>query len=77
MKPTIPEILPRVQHYIAQPGNEAGGALHIVLDGNVEDSHVTFCLKCAEEWGDTEGAEIARCLLQMSKTQRRVIVRRL
>lgn len=48
-----------------------GGNLHIVLDdGNVKDSNVQFCLNQAEENGDVKGVELAKILLQMSKTQR-------
>lgn len=77
MKPTVPEVLPQINAYLAQPGNSVGGNLHIVLaDGNVKDSHVQFCLDEAVADGDEEGARLARLLLKMSKTQRRVIYRR-
>ncbi len=71
MKPTVPEVLPLVQAYYATPGNEVGGALHLVLsDGNVNDSHVQFCLNAARERGDEKGIELAELLLRMSRTQR-------
>lgn len=71
MKPTVPEVLPLVRAYYAKDGNGAGGSLHIVLDdGNVEDSHVRFCLEFAREEGDEDGVRLAETLLQMSQTQR-------
>lgn len=70
-RPTVPDVLPRVQTYYAQAGNGAGGSLHIVLDDfNLEDHSVQFCIEWAEERGDTEGAEIGRLLLQMTRSQR-------
>lgn len=72
MKPTIPEVRARFLAYYQQPGNSCWGSLHIVLDdGNIADDHVRFCVGFAERNNDPEGAELARILLQMSKTQRR------
>lgn len=71
-KPTIPEVLPRLRDYYAQPGNEAGGSLHIVLeDGNVADDYVRFCIEEAGRRDDVDGVALARLLLRMNKTQRR------
>lgn len=71
MKPTIPEVIDRFRAYQAIPGNGAWGSLHVVLDDdNVDDSTVAFCIEYAEKCGDTEGAELARILLTMSRTQR-------
>ena len=68
-KPTIPDVMPLVDAYYCK--NPTGGSLHIVLDdGNVDDSHVVFCLKRAEENNDLDGVRIAKLLLRMSKTQR-------
>lgn len=68
-KPTIPEVLPRFVAYHAC--NPVWGSLHIVLeDGNCDDSSVRFCLEEAEKRGDAEGAELARILLRMSRSQR-------
>jgi hypothetical protein len=68
-KPTIPEVRDRFVAYHKK--HLAWGALHIVLDdGNVENKHVRFCIQSAESEGDTEGLELARILLRMSKTQR-------
>lgn len=71
-RPKVPEVLPLVRAYYQKPGNGVGGNLHIVLDdGNVEDSHVLFCLECAEQEGDADGIQLCQMLLQMTKTQRR------
>lgn len=70
-KPTVPDVLPLVRAYYAKPENGVGGNLHIVLDdGNVEDSHVRFCLDRAHEAGDADGIALAGLLLRMSRTQR-------
>lgn len=48
----------------------AWGSLHIVLsDLNVSCGNIKFCEQYALENGDTEGAELARILWKMSKTQ--------
>ena len=76
-KPTIPEVMPLVKAYYAMPGNSVGGNLHIVLsDGNIEDSHIEFCLGECILHGDTKGSELCKLLLLMSKTQRRKIYMR-
>ena len=68
-KTTVPEVMILVKEYYKE--NPVGGNLHIVLDdGNVKDSNVQFCLNQAEENGDVKGVELAKILLQMSKTQR-------
>lgn len=70
-KPAIPEVIERFRAYHRKPENGAWGSLHIALeDSNVEDSSVQFCVGYAEERGDTEGAELAKILLKMSRTQR-------
>jgi hypothetical protein len=70
-KPTIPEVLSLVKAYLEKDGNGVGGSLHIVLDdGNVEDSHVEFCIKWAREHNDEDGVKLGELLLRMSKTQR-------
>jgi hypothetical protein len=71
VKPTIPEVLPLVRAYIAQPNNAVSGSLHAVLDdGNTQDGHVQHCIEYARERGDEEGARLAELLLRMSRTQR-------
>lgn len=70
-KLTIPDVIERFADYFSQPQNGAWGSLHNVLDdGNVSDSNVNFCLDRALDRGDYEGAELAKLLLEMSKTQR-------
>lgn len=70
-KPTIPDVIARFADYVEMPGNEVWGSLHVVLDdGNIQDSHVRSCIDLATERNDTEGANLARVLLTMSKTQR-------
>jgi hypothetical protein len=77
MKPTLPEALPKVAAYKLLGGNGCGGSLHIVLgDGNIEDSHVSFCERWARDNSDPAGVELAALLLRMSKTQRREIYKR-
>ena len=69
MKPTIPEVIPLVQDIYARNG--VGCCLHIVVDdGNVQDSHVRFCLEQAVEQGHEDCEKAASLLLLMSKTQR-------
>ena len=68
-KPTIPDVLHRFVEYLRK--HPAWGSLHIVLDdGNVADQHVQYCIEYAEHAGDSDGAELGRVLLAMSKTQR-------
>jgi hypothetical protein len=60
--------------YYQRDGNGAGGNLHIVLDdGNVERSHVEFCLERATAEGDEAGVVLARLLLAASRTQRKML----
>lgn len=69
-KPTIPQVKDRFLAYLTK--HPTWGSLHIVLDdGNIENCHVTWCIKYAQERGDTEGAELGKILLSMSETQRR------
>lgn len=77
MKPTLPEVLPLVKAYKEKSGNAVGGSLHIVLDdGNISDDNIKYCLHWAEKQNDPDGVELARLLLQMSKTQRKKISER-
>lgn len=60
--------------YYAKPGNEVGGALHVVLDdGNVEDDLVRESALGASRAGDVDGAALGALLLLCSRTQRRVV----
>lgn len=64
-----PELKARFARYYEKNG--AWGSLHIVLDdGNLADDQVRSCEGWAEERGDFEGMELAKILLQMTKTQR-------
>lgn len=69
MKPTVPEILPLVRQIYAR--SPLGCCLHIVLDdGNIQGSHVRFCLGQAIERGHLDCERVASALLLMSRTQR-------
>jgi len=73
-KPVIPEVVDRFRAYHDE--HPTWGSLHIVLDdGNVEESHVAFCVSWAIEHDDWEGANLGAVLLRMSKTQRRKLGR--
>lgn len=68
-KQSISDLLPCFVDYLR--ANPAWGSLHIVLeDGNHSNADVEFCISFAEQQGDEEGADLARLLLKMSKTQR-------
>jgi hypothetical protein len=74
--PDVSQHVPAFVAYLQKPENGAGGSLHIWLDDdNIEDSHIQFCLECAESIGDTDGVELARLGLRMSKTQRSKLLR--
>lgn len=76
-KINIDQILPIILFYYTLPLNGAGGSLHIVLDdGNVDDGHIEYCIKRANEKGDELGVYLGKALLTMSKTQRRKIYRK-
>lgn len=67
---TIPEALPFVQKLYSRHG--AGCCLHVVLDdGNVKDDDVKFCIEEAQTKGHQDCLELAKILLEMSKTQRK------
>src|SRR6266436_2873498 len=69
---TINQILPRLRQYMELDGNAVGGSLHIFTDdGNCEDGHIVFCRDFAVWRGDTEGAELAAMILQLTHRQRR------
>ncbi len=71
MKITIPEVVKDFAEFYQKPGNGVWGNLHIVLeDGNVENSHVGWCLKNALEQKDYESARLCGFLLQMTRSQR-------
>ena len=77
-KPTVPEVMPMVRAYYAEPENVCGGSLHIVLDDcNVRDSDVEFCIEYAKERGDRAGVLLGEILRRMSKTQRLKIAQKI
>jgi len=75
MKLTITEIMPLVMKLYEK--SCVGCCLHIVLDdGNIEDSHVKFCIEEAKKQGHEDCLELANKLLLMSKTQRHELYKR-
>ena len=71
-KISIPDVIERFRAYHNLDGNGAWGSLHVVLDdGNVDDHSVKHCIHWAHERNDIEGQELAKILLNMSKTQRK------
>ena len=75
---TTKMVLKQAKAYLAKPGNEAGGSLHLVLsDGNVENSSVEVCLKHAQEENDYDGIRLAETLLKISNAQRRKVYKSL
>ena len=72
MKPTIPEVLPRLQAYFRRTGELAGGIFHIMLDdGNCDAGSAAFCLEEAKKGTDQEAIDLAWALWKMSPTQRK------
>jgi hypothetical protein len=83
-RPTVIEIAPLVASFYEFEGNGCGGSLHIVLDdGNIEDSHVDYCISYAQGLPETrherdrydlpfdyKGELLGRLLRMMSLTQR-------
>lgn len=64
-----------IEAFYQQPGNGAGGSLHIVLDDlNVEDSHVDWCREYAAKNGDHDGVFLAELLLQYTDDEREGII---
>ena len=60
------------------PGCCTGGLLHITLDdGNLEDSHIQWCLEQCETHSENEESEIGKLickeLLKIPMTQRRLV----
>lgn len=51
--------------------NPTWGSLHIVMeDGNVEDVHLAWSIRYAEEHGDSEGAALGRILSRLTEAER-------
>lgn len=52
----------------------SGCCLHIVLDdGNLEDTHVEFCVGYAEEQGHRECVHLASLMLDLEEVDRQVV----
>lgn len=69
---TVPKLIEECKKYYQLPNNRVGGSLHIVLDdGNIEDSHIEYCIGYAKENGDDEGVLLGQILLKATKTQRK------
>lgn len=67
-------VLPHAQRFMAS--NPAGCCLHIVLsDLNVKTGDVAHCLEYAEQQRHSKCIDMARRLLDMSRTQRLKIAR--
>ncbi len=68
-KPCIPDVVEQFAAYYMD--NPAWGSLHIVLDdGNVDTSHVDFCIEYAKQNDDSAGVALGQILARMSKAQR-------
>lgn len=64
-RPTVPDVLPMVQGYLAEHWN--GGEFHVALvDGNTQAAFFAGAVSS----DDPEVAEIARALMAMTPTQR-------
>lgn len=75
-KITVPQLIEECKKYYSLPGNSVGGSLHIVLDDeNIQDEHIEYCIKYAEECGDAEGVRLGKLLLKASMTQRKQLVK--
>lgn len=75
-KPTLPEVLPLIRAVYGREGGGGGCCLHILTeDGNVENSHVHFCLERAREQNHADCIAAAEMLLKMTKTQRTKVYR--
>lgn len=71
-RPNVPAVLPEARAYLAQPGNDAGGHLHLVLDdANLEDTTILWCIHAAAHANDAAGAHLGMRLLELTRTQRR------
>ena len=69
---TVDEVFPLVRELYER--NAAGGCLHIVLDdGNVEDDHVQFCIKHADENECPRCYALGLILLTMTRDQRHAL----
>jgi hypothetical protein len=75
-RPTAAIAKERVRSFLAMPGNENGGNLHVVLaDQNETDGHIEACLERAKTEDDRPAVELAELLLSLTRTQRRKVCR--
>lgn len=71
-KPTLPEVIPLVKQWYAEPERAAGDLFHVILeDKNYQQCHATTALENARESGNPQAIELAEKLVAMSATQRR------
>lgn len=71
------DVAQMIRAYLAKPGNEAGGNLHIVLDDlNVADRHLYFCEGYAAALNDTDGVRLATALLHVPADARADLIER-
>lgn len=69
------ELVARFAAYCSEHG--AWGSLHVVLDdSNLADVFVRHAIGWARDVGDTEGEELARILLTLTRSQRARLERR-
>jgi hypothetical protein len=65
------------REYYRQPGNLAGGSLHIVLDdGNLDDSDILFCIEYAKKEKDELGVQLGEHLLSLNEDEREYVYSR-
>jgi hypothetical protein len=68
---SVTEIIKTIHSYTEKEGNNVGGHLYMVLSNkNIRNCDIEYCIKQAEINGDTEGANLGKSLLRLSKTQR-------
>lgn len=72
-QPPSVELVERMRAYLER--HPEGGALHVILDGNIGALAVMFCESFAWRQGDAEGVWLARQILALSKSQRVKLMR--
>lgn len=74
-RPRVPALRDLIQSFYSEPGNGAGGVLHVVLDdGNIRDSDICAALENARAVGNRLAEQIAESMLRMTPTQRRKLL---
>lgn len=69
-KATVPEVHERIRQYLKNM-NSGCGNYGLFFNGNYGIDHIEFCIQRCVDESDTEGEEIGKVLLTMSKTQRK------